>query len=63
MSATLLETARNNRVIALQTLKARRAKLEANNNVFCLSSMRVDRIVHPMFKSCRMDLMEDRIAA
>jgi RNA-binding protein YlmH len=63
MQTNLLETARNNRIIALKTLQERRARIEAGNNVFCLSSMRVDRIVKPMFKSCRMDMLDSRMAA
>ena len=63
MTVSLLETARNNRIEALEYLEAKRSGADASGELFDLSAIRARQKAKPMFFSCRASQDEDRIAA
>ena len=63
MNISLLETARRNRIVALENLRIKKQVSEGSGQVLNLQTMREKMKTQPMFKTARMHHFEERRAA
>mgnify|MGYP001386887199 CR=1 FL=1 len=63
MNTSILETARNNRIEALEKLRAKKLISQASGQVLSLQTMRDKMADKPVFRSVRVHRFEGRLAA
>lgn len=63
MNTSLLETARSNRIAALEYLRIKKLATANAGQMYCLQTMREKMEAKPIFRTVRVHRLEEQLAA
>lgn len=63
MNNSLVETARSNRIAAIEYLRIKKQVKQSEGQMICLNTIRDQRETKPIFRTARVQRFEERLAA